>query len=61
MIPAFQVLVGVLLIIFLSWFAGISEHTGNLAVGIVLLLWFLYLLSNGSKIQAFASKATGRG
>lgn len=61
MLPAFQVVVGVLLVIFLAWFAGISQHTGHLAVGIIVLLWFLWSMSNASKIQAFAAKATGKG
>lgn len=57
--PIFEVFIGVLIIIGLSWFANISHDTGHLAVGIILLFWFLWIMNNSSKVQAFAQKATG--
>ena len=57
--PVFEVLVGVLIIVFLSWFARVSEQTGYIAVGLVLLFWLLWSMKNYGKISSFAAKATG--
>ena len=47
-----QFLVGFLLIIIATWFANISDDTGNLAAGLFALLWLLWLMNNSSKLRS---------
>ncbi len=47
-----QFIVGFLLIILASWFANISEDTGNLAAGLFAMLWLLWLMNNSSRLRS---------
>lgn len=47
-----QFTVGVALILLASWFANISDDTGNFGVAFFALLWLLWLMNNASKLKS---------
>lgn len=47
-----QFTVGVLLILLATWFADISDDTGNLAAALFSLLWLLWLMNNSGKLKS---------
>ena len=47
-----QFTVGFVLILVASWFANISDDTGNVAAAFFALLWLLWLMNNASKLKA---------
>lgn len=46
-----QFVVGFVLIIVATWFADISDDTGNVAAALFALLWLLWLMNNASKLK----------
>ena len=46
-----QFTVGFMLILLASWFANISDDTGNLVAGLFALLWLLWLMNNSSRLK----------
>lgn len=46
-----QFTVGFMLILIASWFANISDDTGNVAAAFFALLWLLWLMNNASKLK----------
>lgn len=46
-----QFTVGVVLILVASWFANISDDTGNVGVAFFALLWLLWLMNNSGKLK----------
>lgn len=46
-----QFTVGFVLILVASWFANVSDDTGNLAAALFALLWLLWLMNNASKLK----------
>lgn len=46
-----QFTVGFVLIIVATWFANISDDTGNFAAGLFALLWLLWLMNNSSRLK----------
>lgn len=47
-----QFTVGVVLILVASWFANISDDTGNVAAAFFALLWLLWLMNNANKLRS---------
>lgn len=47
-----QFTVGVLLILLATWFADISDDTGNLTAALFSLLWLLWLMNNSGKLKS---------
>lgn len=47
-----QFVVGFVLIIIATWFADISDDTGNVAAALFALLWLLWLMNNSSKLRS---------
>ena len=46
-----QFTVGVVLVLIASWFANISDDTGNVGVAFFALLWLLWLMNNSGKLK----------
>lgn len=46
-----QFTVGVVLILIASWFANISNDTGNFAAALFAFFWLLWLMNNSSKLR----------
>lgn len=57
--PIIEVVFGIVLIVVLAWIANINEDSGHLMVGIILLLWFLWVMNNVSKVSSFKSLIGG--
>lgn len=47
-----QFVVGFVLIIIATWFANISDDTGNVAAALFALLWLLWLMNNANKLRS---------
>lgn len=50
-----RVLVSLIAVLALAWFAGISRDTGNFAVAILLVLVLLWTMNNASRIGQLAT------
>ncbi len=50
-----RLIVSLIAVLALVWFAGISQDTGRFAVAILLVLWILWGMNNASRIQTLAS------
>lgn len=46
-----QFVVGFVLVLIASWFANISDDTGNVVAALFALLWLLWLMNNGSRLK----------
>ena len=51
-----QFVVGFLLLIAAAWFANISDETGDIAAGILAIMWILFLMNNSSFLTGLAPK-----
>jgi hypothetical protein len=50
---------GIGLVLVLTWFAGISDQTGYVAVAVIVALWFLWAINNNSRLSSFLSALHG--
>jgi hypothetical protein len=51
-----QFVVGFLLLIAAAWFANISDETGDIAAGILAILWILFLMNHSNFLAGLAPK-----
>jgi hypothetical protein len=54
--PVFKLLVTLIVVGVLTWFAGISQDSGRAAVAIIVVFWILWFFNNQATLDSFRGK-----